>query len=60
MPIHSAWDESLGHRQIRLDLPKVSKENWERINFNGYENYAVRYYKVKHKKVSFVSFKRIL
>ena len=35
MPIDSAWDESLGHRQIRLDLPKVSKENWERINFNG-------------------------
>ena len=30
------------------------------MKFNGYENYAMRYYRVKHKKVSVVSFQRIL
>ena len=60
MSIYNAWDKSLSHRQIKLDLSKVLKENWGRMKFNGYENYAVRYYRVKHKKVSVVSFQRIL
>ena len=30
------------------------------MNFNVWENYTMRYNRVKHRKASFVSFKRIL
>ena len=43
MPIYNVWDESLGHRQIKLDLSKVPQENWRRMNFNVYENYPKLY-----------------
>ena len=35
-------------------------ENWCITNFNGQENYAMEFYKIKRKKVSVASFKRIL
>ena len=60
MSIYNAWDKRFSHRQIKLDLSKVLKENLGRMKFNGYENYAMRYYRVKHEKVSVVSFQRLL
>ena len=60
MPSYYVSDKSCGHRQIKLDLSKVRKENWGRVNFNVWENYTMRYNRVKHRKASFVSFKRIL
>ena len=50
MPSYNVSDESFDHRQIKLDLSKVRKE----------KNYTMRYNRVKHRKASFVSFKRIL
>ena len=61
MPIQRAWNKSLDHGKIKLDLSKVLKENWGRTNLNnGYESYTMEYHRLKHKKVSVACFKGIL